>query len=269
MTSQHVYIYVALTIALVVFIILFAVYYSQWHNLSVWDRKKRIVSYANYNFYNRSRVYNASRDFRVVILLTCTAYPNSAVLKQRKPSERIRTYETSIKKWLEQGSFPIVVVDNSNYVYTLRHENLEQLPLDEHTDPMSAYVRNKSDKGEHESNAIRYALQHSKFLQRARYIVKITGRFFVPDLGLALQNVENYNVIRQNDTNKCQIVGCRYTDCDYIFEPFIVYKSNIKSAELHYKWKIDGYPKDKVLQLPVLSIPATMEGGNGRVITSL
>lgn len=260
---------VVLVIALLLFISLFIVYYVKYSRLQIWDCERRAVAYSNYTLLSQVISRHGPKDIRVAILLTCTAYPNSAKLKQTDPQERIRTYETSISRWTQQQAFPIVVVDNSNHKFAMQHPILEVIAFDENVDPLSVHVRGKTDKGIHEVNSIRYALQHSNTLKRAQYIIKITGRFFVPKLPQALQNIEMYDVVRQNNVNTCQIVGCKYTECDYIFEPNIVHKNEKRPAETHYKWKIDGYPPDKVLRLPKLDIPPTREGGSGKIIHQL
>ena len=53
----------------------------------------------------------------ITILLTCTVITNSSInyLQQTESQKRIDTYIKSIKNWLNNTNFNIVVVDNSNY----------------------------------------------------------------------------------------------------------------------------------------------------------
>ena len=216
----------------------------------------------------------------VVILLTCTVFikQDIASMVQRKPADREHTYRTSIRKWLTQTPFRIVVVENSGFdmsagwlgfdagIYEQRYESMH---FDGEKDEDTSYLRSNTSKGLHELAAINKALTQSRFIVQAPFIVKVTGRFFVPDLYSALKSHDSsfdFNALRQQNGDECQIVGCRPCFAEILF-----HADADTHVERSYKERLsdESWTQNKVLVLPAMRIPRTLTGGYGNVLDSL
>lgn len=216
----------------------------------------------------------------VVVLLTCTVRikPDINVMAQRAETDRTATYRKSIRAWICNTAFKIVVVENSGVdisaswlglddgIYASRYE---RIVFNGHTDADAAHLRTNIYKGAHELFAIQKALKESRFVATTPFIVKVTGRFFVPglyDIFQAHSAAFPYNGLRQKNSAECQIVGCRPCFAAILFNP---------DAEPHVETTYESRLRDeswtdgKVLVLPKMRIPPTMTGGGGEVIDSL
>jgi hypothetical protein len=210
----------------------------------------------------------------VTILLTCTVNTGKNInsLVQTDSQERKRMYLSSIKNWLEKTSFNIVVVDNSNYTFpeitnTNRFEKISYSE-DSLPEPSKTILENDPSKGTHELYAINYAFDNSKLLKKSDFIIKVTGRYFIPDL-IKYIKYPLPDFIRQNNPTRCEIVGCKKKWFRYLFNPKLEYQNNEYNndfIEIIYKRRIDG--KNSVV-LPDLTIPATKTGSGGNIVTSL
>ena len=110
----------------------------------------------------------------VVIILTTTVFvQNKCYLFQIDPVERLNTYLKSIKQWLTQTKFKILVVENSGYPFNelQNSDRLEIISFDEGNS-------DNNSKGASELFSIDYALNHTKF--QYDFVIKITGRYFIP-----------------------------------------------------------------------------------------
>ena len=211
----------------------------------------------------------------VAIILTCTVNvdKNINILEQQNPEQRKNIYIKSIKKWLNNTSFIIIVVDNSGYTFPelnwLKYKNrLEIISYNESDLPDYQLIKNDKSKGIHEIYAINYAYINSNLIKKCNFIIKVTGRYYIPTL-------KNYNFdvdfIRQNNNEKCEIVGCDYKHFNYLFNKKINYIDNEYNndfIEIIYKRRIDA-SGGKVFQLPSLKIEDTMNGGNNSLVNIL
>lgn len=201
------------------------------------------------------------------IILTTTVYiHNVSYIFQTDPASRIQTYLTSIKKWLYKTNLNIVVVENSGYNFNELNEEKEQfksrfeiISFDEKTLPQAKFLQTTQfGKGRHEIFAINYAYYNSKLLQLANFIIKITGRFYIPELETFLNNYDlnNYDCLVQNDRTRCELVGSHRTNFNSIF--------NIDIDEEHVEsvWhrRTSIYPR--ILICKIFNIEDTERGGN-------
>jgi hypothetical protein len=216
----------------------------------------------------------------VAILLTCTVRPQDTVtqLRQKSPTEREAAYKTSILRWLTQSPFRIVVVENSGFPMSTQWlgvepsvvpARLEFVLFDERALPAAGSLRKTESKGAHELFAIHKALLQSNTLRSVPFIIKVTGRFFVPDLYQVLvrHRVPNdYNAVRQHDPDECQILGCKTAFANVLFAPTDEYvvERTFRARLAHEPWA-----QFNTFVLPVLNIPPTKTGGSGMVIRSL
>lgn len=172
---------------------------------------------------------------KTTLLLTTTVKVQSQVswLKQKDAEERKKMYEEIIGLWLEKTNLNIVVTENSGYnfenlkkkfkKYINRFEiisfSYNQIPKVE-----LEMLNNFLAKGQHEIYAINYACQKSKLIYESDFVIKITGRYFVPKLEEILtKNMNNLtDGIRQSqmwrNMNRCEIIGCSFKNINFLFK---------------------------------------------------
>ena len=236
----------------------------------------------------------------VGILLTSTVntQPHISWLKQRDSNERLKMYLDIISKWLTQTNLKIVVIENSGIdlkdelinkysdfnkeQYLDRFESItyqyNSIPIKD-----KQFLDSHEAKGHHELYAINYAYNNSKFIKNCDYLIKITGRYFIPKFeNILLQkfqqtydnnNSNNINIIRQSQKwrgwNRCEILGCHITNFNDIFK----YPSNNDMLEEEYTNRINNIKKDnnqyKILELPLLTLDKPTQQGVGKMINYL
>jgi hypothetical protein len=176
--------------------------------------------------WRQRRVFDSGA--RVVLLLTSTVQVGAQItwLHQTSKEERLQTYLQSIGKWLSETTLPVVLVENSGYDFGLTDtERFEVVSFDD------TLVDNKN-KGRSELLAIDYAYRNSRLLRDATFVVKLTGRYFVPGLETYLRGLplDNIDCLTQHNTSRCEMVGAHKRAFSRIFDVNI---SGI--AEGHYK----------------------------------
>ena len=232
---------------------------------------------------------NTLCDNKVSIILTCSVYCHSKI-KERNDIvhddslERINTYTKSIKKWLYETSLPIIVVENSGYEFSelefekeMFKERFELVLFNENELKEASYLKDNYSKGTHEVFSIYYAKRQSKLIAQSEcnFIIKVTGRFFIPDFEKYLKNYDlsKIKALRQNNELSCQIVGSDIEQFNFIFNKRCFYRDEYAKyendyIEILYKDKIDGLDQKNVLNCPVFEIESTINGKN-ETITSL
>jgi hypothetical protein len=191
----------------------------------------------------------------ICIILTSTIYvnPKKNHLCNTDPNNRLEIYLKSVKQWLEKTNFKIVLVENSGYKYPELKEYAETYKdrfemilfkedeiKDEVYDDIGAQaVRLPNDylytsKGTSEMFAIYYAYQESFLAKTCDFFIKITCRYFIPQLEefLTGKNMNDYEALKQNDgidnpeiykddkgKCRCEVVGAHKNKFDEIFRP--------------------------------------------------
>jgi len=203
------------------------------------------------------------------LLLTSTVTPNiSKGVYQTNPDERIQTYLKSIEKWLQYTSFNIVLVENSNYKFTELQKLQEQysykfeyITFDESSVSPATYK--SRSKGVSEMYAIHYAYANSIFLKQAIYIIKVTARFFIPELECYLKTIPlNYDCIVQHDIDRCEMIGVHVKHFNTIFN----YKICSDHVEHYYKTMTCLF---KTLKCKKFFIENTQRGGVNEKFNSI
>jgi hypothetical protein len=231
---------------------------------------------------NRRKTQKGGSKAITAILLTTTVHTQpKETLHQTDKQQRITTYLKSVKQWLEKTKLPIVVVENSGYNFDaeLKAEKekyktrFEVVAFNEASLPEAAYLKGNTSKGASEIYAIDYAYHHSKLLEKADFIVKITGRYYVPTLESYLNNqtILNYNALRQNNPTSCELLGASHKVFPKIFNPYLInregkYDGHVESI---YKYRIDLLPPAKVLHAPKFNIEPTLRGGHKQIMVHL
>jgi len=205
----------------------------------------------------------------IVILLTTTINTENHIswLKQRNSEERKQMYEEIIKLWLNKTNFKIVVIENSGSNFNLeKNKNLEIISF---TYPekdkilLDTYVA----KGQHEMYSIQYACKNSKFIKNTDYVIKLTGRYFIPEFEKIITKlVLNQDCIRQSQIwrkmNRCEIVGCHKNIIDKIF--YFPLKDDMMEQEMMNRMK--NY---NILELPKMKLHKSTKQGAGGLMKEL
>jgi len=209
---------------------------------------------------------------KVCIILTCTVIvgDNIRVLAQKDKYQRKNTYIASIKKWLENTQFKIIVVDNSGYsfpelddyliIYKKRFEIISYL---EDNLPENDYniLKNDPSKGTHEIYAINYAYDNSNLIKDCEFIIKITGRYYIPNF-IKYLKYPFHDFVHQNNIQRCEVIGCKKELFKYLFNTYLEYINNEYNndmIEVIYKRRIEKFNKNN-LQLPLMEIEPTYTG---------
>ena len=158
---------------------------------------------------------------QVTIILTTTVnvFSNIDCCVQPDKDERINTYLHAIRQWLEKTKLHIILVENSGYdfpelaaekarykhrfeVFSFKEDDLEE----------AGYLKDRRSKGDHELFAIQYAYKNSKFVNYSLFIIKVTGRYYIPGFEEYLKEVDinNYSVIMQHQIERCEMVGSNH-----------------------------------------------------------
>jgi hypothetical protein len=230
------------------------------------------------------------------IILTCTVHinPNKNYVHMADPTERLKIYLKSINHWLNESTFKIVVVDNSGYTFPELNDCFEKYKdrfeivsfVEKDIDDavfanVGALAVKLTDnylytsKGTSEMFSIYYACQNSRLINKSKFVIKITGRYFVKELEHFLRNVnvDDYSALRQNNADQCEIVGCHMNAISQVFMPAHFVCSNGRHhhhIEALYKDKLlTKFPQERVLACDVFQIEPTQIGGGDTIKTEL
>ena len=134
------------------------------------------------------------------IILTSTVNVNlkKIFLSQIDKNERLDTYIKSIKQWLANTNFNIVLVENSGYQFEELQEEKETyknrfeiISFVEEELEEAQYLTNDNSKGTSEIFSINYAFNHSEIIKNSIFIIKITARYYIPELQEYLSNFDS------------------------------------------------------------------------------
>ena len=206
------------------------------------------------------------------ILLTTTVFVQDKLyIFQYNPQERINTYLTSINKWLNNTDFNILVVDNSGYTFPEFEENdrFQVISFKENELPQARYLLDNKSKGASELFAINYAFNNCKFKEKSKYIIKITGRYFIPYFKEYIQSINTFDVICQHGMNRCELVGCKKPHFNKLFNISLQQNdgSYCNHIEFLYNERINTF--DKICICKQLEIEPTQQGGMNQICTYL
>lgn len=213
------------------------------------------------------------------IILTSTVHvcPNKAYLYQVDKSERLQAYLKSALQWIEKTNLNIILVENSGYEYQELHPFLSnrfeiisfkenELPNDIDAKRASQY----SSKGISELFAINYAFDNSKILKESSsFIIKVTARFFVPELEafLSSHDLNEYDCLIQNNCDRCEVVGSAYNNFKKMFGIYNNEGGFTHHVENLYKER--ALSAKRVLRCDVFQIEPTQRGGAPMIYTDI
>ena len=211
-----------------------------------------------------------------VILTTTVNVQNKIYLFQTDKNERIQVYLKKVRQWLENTSFTILLVENTGYTFpelaeeAMKYKNrFEILSYVEAELEEAKFLTNNPYKGASEIFSIQYAYHHTR-LPITDFIIKITGRFYIPDLqGYLKTTPEMYDVLVQNKKNRCEMVGCHKKHFEDVFNLTLLDANGNYSGHVEdiYQLRCSRYPG--VLHCPEFYIEPTQRGGINEVFYNI
>lgn len=218
----------------------------------------------------------------IVVLLTSTVNINTQLmhLYQRNADARLVAYMKAIRRWLQETNFKIVLVENSGYSFPELAEFLDTYPdrlelitFCEYDEVEAEYLKRERDKGACELFAINYAAQHSRLIAESSFVIKVTARFFVPNLNeyLSRLQVHKYVALSQNDGHRCEMVGARKDHFSKIFNKSTINRRGKKENHVEniYWERVQSLPANSVLRCKEFVIEPTSRGGINEVYTTI
>ena len=212
----------------------------------------------------------------IILTTTVNTHNNIQYLYQKDPTSRIRTYLKSILQWLNNTQLNIVLVENSGYNFIELDKEKEKfkdrfevIVFDDSKLPETLFMRNTPSKGRHEIFAINYAFNHSNLLKTSNFIIKVTGRFFIPEFEEYLKNYDlnNYDCLVQNNRNRCEVVGSHYKNFLDIFNINIHDDINFDYIESVWMGRTSSYTN--ILICKIFTIDETQRGGLNQRYTTI
>ena len=217
---------------------------------------------------------------KIVIILTSTVVVdlNKTCIFQKSKHNRLQTYIKSILKWLKNTQFNIVLVENSGYEfkelqYLLHKYNnrFEIISFKESQLMETRYLIGDKSKGASELFAINYAYTNSKLIEKVAptFIIKITARYFIPELEKYLHTyvLNEFDSLTQTDKDRCELVGCHSKNFSNIFDVNV--GSSTGHVETDYKNRMLLYDSNKVLTCKPFFIEPTQRGGVNEIFNDI
>jgi hypothetical protein len=225
----------------------------------------------NTNLENLKNQLISLKKNNISIILTCCVNVNFGIeyLYQTDKQERINTYVKAINKWIDETTLNIIVVESSGYSFpelqSKVNNRFQIITFDANNNIECNQLRFKESKGQWEVFAIQYAYKNSEILQRSKFIIKITGRYYIPTFEKYLieNNITIYDCLRQSDPNYCEFLGCRKELFNEIFN-ILIDNAYIESV---FKNRIEKY--NNVLNCKQFEIEPTQQGGLNIIRTFL
>lgn len=213
-----------------------------------------------------------------LILTTTVNVQNKIYLFQTDRNERIQVYVRKIIQWLEDTNFNVVVVENTGHTFDeLAEEKVkyahrfEVISYKENELKEAEFLNGNPFKGASEMFSIAYAYDKTKL--KSDFIIKITGRFYIPDLENYLKRnlTENIDVLVQQKKNRCEMVGCHVRNFNSVFNIGLYnergeYNGNVEDI---YEYRCSLYEKENTLHCPTFYIQPTQRGGINEVFYNI
>ena len=221
---------------------------------------------------NKPNTPNESNKSNTTIILTSTVNVNlnKSYLFQTCKNERLETYLKSVLQWLNKTKFNIILVENSGYNFDelnnekiLYKDRFEVITFKESELDEAKYISNNNSKGASEVFAINYAFNHSKIIKKSNFIIKITGRYFIPELEeyISKYDLNNYDCLTQYNRDRCEMVGSHYKNFSVIFNINLINKNNYYDGHIENIWKERTSSYKNILICKKFTIERTQRGG--------
>jgi len=223
-----------------------------------------------------------------IILTSTVNIQNKHYIFQKNCNERLETYLKSIRSWLHNTKLKIILIENNGYEFKelekefiIFKDRFDFISLKDDTNLSSVELNlhNNKNKGCSELFSINYAFKNSRLAKSCNFVIKITGRYYIPEFEnfLNSNNMDNYDVLIQNNNDRCEVVGCHINNFNTFFKINIIKKHcyiNINDAKVYLSLKecedklLEEICKNrakefsKKLICPIFIIEATQRGGD-------
>jgi len=232
----------------------------------------------------------------ILLILTTTVHVNwhKHFIFQSDSQERINTYIKSIKQWLEKTKIRICVVENSGYTFpelddykNIYADRFEIITFNEATLPENLiHLYYNRSKGAGEMYSIIHAFNNTKFREETKFVIKLTGRYFIDSFeeyllftnlynrvkNVAIDDDDNMVIgLRQNNENRCELMGIHVRLFHILFELRLTNDDNMfhPHVEYVYKNRFKLLNQQKMLVCPTFPIEPTQMGGGNLITTEL
>jgi hypothetical protein len=100
-------------------------------------------------------------------------------------------------------------------------------------------------------------------IRQSNFIIKITARYFIPDLEdyLSKYDLNNYDCLTQNTRLRCEMVGSHIKNFHHIFYMFLVNKQNYYISHIESLWEERTSEYERILICDLFQIEPTQRGG--------
>ena len=168
---------------------------------------------------------------KFTLLITTCVNPKSHCTKESN-EYRLQFYRMTIRKWLDNTNLPIIIVENSGYSFP-EFQNTRAIIISFNEDEIGMQPFPTSTS--YEAISILTASARDVFV-KTEYIIKITGRYYLPDLEKTLIGLQDmnesiiYQSIRDSVARRqnCEIFGFKKEYCERIYAPVLYNKSEIE-----------------------------------------
>lgn len=209
---------------------------------------------------------------QILIILTSTVYinPSKYYMYQTDPQSRINIYLYAVRRWLNETNFKICLVENSDYTFHELNEEKEKfrdrfeiITYNEKTDEKTSHLITNVSKGASELYAINHAFERSKLAESSDFIIKLTARYFIPDLEnyLAGFDMNNWDSLTQNNRNRCEMVGCHKTHFYDVFNVSLIDEYGLYHNHIEDVWKTRTSKYSRIIVCNEFNIERTIRGG--------
>ena len=206
----------------------------------------------------------------IILTSTVNVNLNKCWLYQTDKNDRLQIYLKAILQWLHKTNFNIILVDNSGHNYDelnaekeLYKDRFEVIIFIENELDEAKYLENSPHKGASEIFSIDYAYRHSNIIKQSNFIIKITSRYFIPDLENYLSNYDlnNYDCLTQNTRLRCEMIGSHVKNFAYIFNIHLFNKDNQYICHIESLWEERTSDYANILVCEPFQIEPTQRGG--------
>ena len=210
------------------------------------------------------------------ILLTTTVYINTTdyMNEYNSPESRLKLYLDNINEWLENTNLIIYVVESSNYNFP-EYKNNPRVKIFTFKSDNNINCKHCSATP-YEAESILKAFYHFK-LNKYDKIIKVTGKYFIPDIENLIKNIPNdADIFFQNSNENAlkkqnsEIFGCKTKYLPTIMNLIIEnskFNMNFESTLFSLSQKNFSY-KIYIFPVIVLNNPVKRSGDN-KVIYAL
>lgn len=223
----------------------------------------------------------------ILLLTTTVNVQDKLALRDIDPLERIATYTKSLSQWLEKTKFRIIVIENTGHSFPewedwkeKYKDRLEVISFRESDVEDAEYLKGNNSKGASEIFAINYARSHSKWIEEIEeieeidFLIKVTGRFFIPDLESYLEciDLDSFDILKQNNIHSCQLIGVRLSLFMNLFQRDLIDNNGNYNADvekIYVERMLLNFTEERRLICPVFPIEPTLEGGGPNVFHQL